>query len=79
MTERVALIGAGIMGQAIGTRLLECGHALTVFDIDPAKVASLWQEARRQPPSPAEATARLELCHSQSQPCRHREQSRVWT
>ena len=37
----VALIGAGLMGSAIGTRLLACGHAVRVFDVDPAKVAAL--------------------------------------
>jgi 2-hydroxy-3-oxopropionate reductase len=40
MPVEVAQIGAGIMGSAIGTRLLECGHKLHVFDLDapwPAK------------------------------------------
>ncbi len=37
----VALIGAGIMGGAIGRRLLECGHHVSVFDPDPAKLAPL--------------------------------------
>ena len=41
MTARVALIGAGVMGQAIGGRLLETGNRLTVFDLDPAKVGAL--------------------------------------
>ena len=57
MTERVSLIGAGIMGQAIGTRLLERGHTLTVFDIDDAKVAELVTKGARPAASPAEATA----------------------
>ncbi|NMD06430.1 MAG: NAD(P)-dependent oxidoreductase [Phyllobacteriaceae bacterium] len=56
MTERVTLIGAGIMGHAIGTRLLECGHALTVFDVDVAKVAALVEQGARPATSPAEAT-----------------------
>lgn len=41
MTNRVALIGAGAMGGAIGTRLLETGNRLAVFDLDPTKVATL--------------------------------------
>jgi 2-hydroxy-3-oxopropionate reductase len=41
MSQRIALIGAGAMGGAIGTRLLETGSALAVFDLDPAKVAAL--------------------------------------
>ena len=57
MTEHVALIGAGIMGQAIGTRLIECGHDLTVFDIDPVKVALLVDIGAKPAASPADATA----------------------
>ena len=43
MTEKnkVALIGAGAMGGAIGTRLVETGNHLTVFDLDAEKVAAL--------------------------------------
>lgn len=41
MANRVALIGAGAMGGAIGTRILETGNALQVFDLDKAKVAEL--------------------------------------
>lgn len=37
----VAVIGAGIMGSAIATRLLRCGHKVSSFDLDPSKVASL--------------------------------------
>lgn len=57
MTEKVALIGAGIMGQAIGSRLLACGHALTVFDIDAEKVAALAANGAQAAANPAEATA----------------------
>lgn len=41
MTNRVALIGAGAMGGAIGARLLATGNRLAVFDLDSAKVAAL--------------------------------------
>ena len=57
MAEHVALIGAGIMGQAIGVRLIECGHDLTVFDIDPVKVAQLVYIGAKPAASPADATA----------------------
>lgn len=40
-TSKVALIGAGAMGGAIGTRLVETGNHLTVFDLDTKKVAAL--------------------------------------
>lgn len=41
MSLRIALIGAGVMGNAIGNRLLSTGQQLVVFDIDPLKVAAL--------------------------------------
>jgi len=41
MSEKIALIGAGAMGGAIGTRLLETGNSLNVFDLDKDKVAEL--------------------------------------
>lgn len=41
MSTAVALIGAGMMGNAIGTRLLETGHQLHVFDLDKSKVDAL--------------------------------------
>jgi 2-hydroxy-3-oxopropionate reductase len=41
MNNTVALIGAGAMGGAIGTRLVQTGNHLTVYDRDPAKVAAL--------------------------------------
>ena len=45
--QRVAVIGVGIMGSAIARRLLECGHAVCVFDLDAAKVAALEQQGAR--------------------------------
>jgi 2-hydroxy-3-oxopropionate reductase len=57
MAETVALIGAGIMGHAIGTRLLACGHALTVFDTDGAKVEALVAKGARAAGSPGTAAS----------------------
>jgi len=39
--QDVAVIGAGIMGSAIATRLIETGNAVTIYDLDPVKVAAL--------------------------------------
>lgn len=50
---RVAVIGVGIMGSAIARRLLECGHRVSVFDLDTAKVAALKEQGAQ-----ASATAR---------------------
>jgi 2-hydroxy-3-oxopropionate reductase len=39
--NKIAVIGAGIMGSAIATRLIETGQSVTVSDLDAAKVAAL--------------------------------------
>ncbi|MET3598258.1 NAD(P)-dependent oxidoreductase [Martelella mangrovi] len=57
MTEAIAVIGAGIMGTAIATRLLEKGHRLTVSDLDAGKVAALVERGATAAASPQEATA----------------------
>jgi 2-hydroxy-3-oxopropionate reductase len=55
MAENIALIGAGAMGGAIGTRLLETGNALSVFDLDAGKVAELVAKGGIAADSAAEA------------------------
>ncbi|MEM8786690.1 MAG: NAD(P)-dependent oxidoreductase [Pseudomonadota bacterium] len=55
MSESVALIGAGAMGGAIGTRLLETGNSLRVFDLDPGRVAALVEKGAVACGSAAEA------------------------
>lgn len=57
MTNNVALIGAGAMGGAIGTRLAETGNRLVVFDLDPVKVQALVDKGAIAAPSAAEAAA----------------------
>jgi 2-hydroxy-3-oxopropionate reductase len=41
LANKIAVIGAGIMGSAIATRLIETGQSVTVSDLDAAKVAAL--------------------------------------
>lgn len=55
MSLNIALIGAGAMGGAIGTRLAKTGQNLTVFDLDAAKVAELVALGAKAAPSAAEA------------------------
>jgi 2-hydroxy-3-oxopropionate reductase len=57
MGNAVALIGAGAMGGAIGTRLLETGNDLTVFDLDTAKVDELVAKGAKAARSAGEAAA----------------------
>ena len=57
MSLNVALIGAGAMGGAIGTRIAQTGQNLTVFDPDPEKVAQLVAHGAKAAGSAAEAAA----------------------
>ncbi len=61
MSLNIAVIGAGIMGSAISTRLLECGHKLKVFDLDKEKVAYLASKGAQPSASVAEATKRSDF------------------
>jgi len=61
MGERVGLIGAGVMGYAIGTRLLETGNTLAVFDLDPGKVQALVDKGARAAKSAADAAQGAEF------------------
>ncbi len=60
MVEKIAVIGAGIMGTAIVSRLLECDHVVFVFDIDAAKAAGLVDKGATACASPAAATAQAD-------------------
>lgn len=57
MTVKVALIGAGAMGGAIGTRLAQAGNHVCVFDLDAGKVAELVAHGAIGATSAAEAAA----------------------
>ena len=53
----IALLGTGLRGSAIGQRLLEQGHALTVWNRSPQRSEALARAGARQAASPAEAAA----------------------
>lgn len=55
MTNKVALIGAGVMGSAIGTRLLETGNQLSVYDLDRDRSAALVAKGAGAAPTAAAA------------------------
>ena len=57
MTQRIALIGAGAMGGAIGTRLANTGNELTVFDPEAERVQALIAKGARPAGSAAEAAS----------------------
>ena len=53
MGLNIGLIGAGAMGNAIGTRLLEMGQTLTVYDRNRWKVDALVEKGARAADNPA--------------------------
>jgi 2-hydroxy-3-oxopropionate reductase len=57
MALRIAVVGAGIMGSAIVTRLMECGHKVFVFDLDADKMAALVAKGAQATASAADATS----------------------
>ncbi len=57
MTLKIALIGAGAMGGAIGARLVETGQRLTVFDLNSEAVQALVAKGAHAAASAAEAAA----------------------
>jgi 2-hydroxy-3-oxopropionate reductase len=54
--SEVAVVGAGIMGTAIATRLLSCKHNVHVYDLDAAKIAALVSKGAHAAASVADAT-----------------------
>lgn len=60
MGLNAALIGAGAMGGAIGSRLCDTGHNLTVFDLDADKVAALVDKGASAATTAAEAAAQAD-------------------
>ncbi len=61
MSTAVALIGAGAMGGAIGTRLLDTGHALHVYDLDAARVAEMVALGAVEAASAADAASHVDF------------------
>ena len=57
----ISLLGTGLLGAAIGERLLNCGHQLTVWNRNPKRCMPLLDLGARAAASPAEAVAAGEL------------------
>lgn len=58
---KVGLIGAGAMGGAIGTRLLEVGCTLAVFDLDKARVQELVDKGGRAASSASDSASEADF------------------
>lgn len=61
MIHKIALIGAGAMGGAIGARLLETGQSLTVFDLSAEAVQALVAKGATAATSASEAAAAADV------------------
>lgn len=57
----ISLLGTGLLGGAIGERLLRCGHTLTLWNRTPERCAPLLALGARGAATPAEAVAGGEL------------------
>lgn len=58
---RVGFIGLGVMGAPMAANVLKGGHALTVFDLNPAAVAALVNAGAKAAASPREVGAASEI------------------
>ena len=54
-TATVSVVGNGIMGTAIATRLMDAGHPVHVFDLDPSKMQALVEKGATAVSSAQEA------------------------
>lgn len=61
MTNKIALIGAGVMGGAIGLRLIQTGNDLYVFDLDKDKVAEMVSAGATAGATASEAAAKSDF------------------
>jgi 3-hydroxyisobutyrate dehydrogenase len=57
----ISLLGTGLLGTAIGTRLLHCGQPLSVWNRSPGRCAPLTALGARLSASPGEAVAASEV------------------
>lgn len=58
--RKIALIGCGVMGNAIGSRLQSVGYELIAFDVDQAKLAQLEAKGALPATSASDAAARAD-------------------
>ena len=49
MGKRIAVVGVGLMGSSLARHLLAAGFAVTVHDMDPAKVEAIVKEGGKRP------------------------------
>lgn len=71
MAKRVGFVGLGVMGRPMALNLVKAGHALTVFDLDPAAIAALVSAGAQAAPSAREAASGQEVVVTMLPASRH--------
>ena len=61
MSAPIAVIGLGIMGSQLAARIIEAGHVVRGFDIDPARMESFIARGGHAAASPADAAKGCEV------------------
>ena len=59
--KKIGVVGIGIMGTAISSRLLECGQDVTVFDLDSGKMQAMVERGATAADSPREVAMHAEF------------------
>ena len=71
MAKRVGFVGLGVMGGPMALNLAKAGHALTVFDLDPAALQGLVAAGARAAASAREAASGQEVVVTMLPASRH--------
>jgi 2-hydroxy-3-oxopropionate reductase len=61
MSKRVAVVGVGLMGSSLARHLLAAGFAVTVHDMDPAKVEAIVKEGGKKAGSPDQIASQVDV------------------
>jgi 3-hydroxyisobutyrate dehydrogenase-like beta-hydroxyacid dehydrogenase len=61
MTQRIAVIGVGLMGSSLAKHLLSAGYSVTVHDTDPSKVDALLKLGARKASSPEDIAPEVDV------------------
>src|ERR1035437_3458625 len=61
MSKRIAVVGVGLMGNSLARHLMAAGFAVTVHDIDPAKVEAIVKEGGKKAGSPDQIASQVDV------------------
>ena len=61
MSKKIAVVGVGLMGSSLARHLLDAGFAVTVHDMDPAKVEAIVKEGGKKAGSPGQIASQVDV------------------